>query len=148
MTAVVGIIAAVRMRPPEEKQRFREHLEQHRESFPGPPHRLEAFLDPARDADRLELLVRLSARDDTGRQIDAGGSFGLSGHISVRDVEAGIDQMLGRDPALHRPPRLAWGQLIKALADRGIQMSEQELTDVPITIELDEEVAARLTSAR
>jgi hypothetical protein len=147
VAAVVGIIAAVRMRPPAEKRELREYWRQHRDSFPGRPERLEAFLEPARDEGRLELLVRLSAREDTGRQIDAEGSLGLSGYVSVRDVEKGVDQMLGRDPALHRPPRLAWGQLIGALAAAGIVISEQELIELPLSIELDDEVAARLTSA-
>jgi hypothetical protein len=147
VVALVGIIAAVRIRPPAERQELREYWQEHRESFTGPPERLEALLDPAREEGRLELLVRLSAREDTGRQIEAEGSLGLSGYVGVRDVEEGIDQMLGRDPALHRPPRLAWGQVISALVAAGIVISEQELIELPLSIELDDEVAARLTSA-
>ena len=48
--------------------------------------------------------------------------------------------MLGRDPKLHRPPRLAWGGLIDALVGTGIVVTEQELIDAPLTIELSAEV--------
>jgi hypothetical protein len=97
--------------------------------------------------DRQELLVSLSARDDTGRQIDADRSIGLNGHVGLPDIEEGIDRVLGRDPALRRPPRLAWGQLIAALAANGIHVGEDELIEIPLTVELDEEVAARLEAA-
>jgi hypothetical protein len=52
--------------------------------------------------------------------------------------------MLGRDPELHRPPRLAWGQLVDALAAAGLAVSEQELIDAPLTIELLPGVRAQL----
>jgi hypothetical protein len=142
--AVVSIIATVRLRPPAAKQKLREHWEQHGDSFPGPDWLLAAILDPDRDADRLELLVRLSARDDTGRQIDADGSLGLNGHVSMCDIEEGINRMLGRDPTLHRPPRLAWQQLIAALAANEIHVGEDELIEIPLTVELDQEVTATL----
>jgi hypothetical protein len=89
------------------------------------------------------LLVRLSARDDTGRQI-ADGSFGLNGHVSMPHIEEGINRMLGRDPTLHRPPRLAWKQLIAALAANEIHVSEDELIEIPLTVELDQEATATL----
>jgi len=52
--------------------------------------------------------------------------------------------MLGRDPELHRPPRLSWGNLIKALAEHGIQVTEDELINAPLTIDLHPEVQAEL----
>ena len=146
--ALLGIVASVRLRPPADRQQLREHLRAHRESYPGPPERPQAFLDPARDAERLDLLVQLSAREDTGRRIDAGATIGLSGHTSVAAVEEGIDRLLGRDPALRRPPRLAWGQLIEALAQAGIHTSEEELIALPLTLELDDEAAVRLTPSQ
>lgn len=147
MTAVVRITATVRLRPPAEKQEVREYWEQHRDSFTGPDWLLEAILDRDRDADRLELLVSLSARDDTGRQIDADGSFGLNGHVGMPDIEGGINRMLGRDPTLHRPPRLAWEQLIAALAANEIHVDEDELIEIPLTVELDEKVTVTLEAA-
>jgi hypothetical protein len=39
--------------------------------------------------------------------------------VSPWDIESGINQMLGRDPEQHRPPRLSWGNLIKALGSQG-----------------------------
>ena len=62
----------------------------------------------------------------------------------TRDIEEAINQMLGRDPKLHRPPRLAWGGLIDALAGTGIVVSEQELIDAPLTIELSAEARAQI----
>ncbi len=52
--------------------------------------------------------------------------------------------MLGRDPKLHRPPRLAWGGLIDALVGAGIVVSEQELIDTPLTIELSPEASGHI----
>lgn len=116
MRAVLRIIATVRLRP-----------------APG-----------GRDADRLELLVSLAARDETARQIEAEGCFGLNGYVGLPGIAEGIDQLLGRDPKLHRPPRLAWGPLVAALAASGIHVGEEELAELPLTIELDEEVAVKL----
>lgn len=105
-------------------------------------------------ADELHVSVRLTAvtedgasvtndRDDFGitlpRHVPRGHRSRLSARASeklTRDIEEGINQMLGRDPKLHRPPRLAWGGLIDALAGTGIVVSEQELIDAPLTIEL------------
>src|SRR5579864_6924454 len=33
--------------------------------------------------------------------------------VQRHDVEDAINQLLGRDPELHRPPRLSWGHLIE-----------------------------------
>lgn len=54
--------------------------------------------------------------------------------------------MLGRDPMLHRPPRLAWGGLIEALAGAGIVVSEQQLIDARLTIELSPAARAQIAS--
>jgi hypothetical protein len=64
--------------------------------------------------------------------------------VGLPDIEDGINQMLGRDPELHRPPVLAWEPLVQALAAAGVQASEQELIDTPLTVELDREVTAVL----
>jgi hypothetical protein len=32
--------------------------------------------------------------------------------VGLSDIEDAINQMLGRDPEQHRPPRLSWGKLI------------------------------------
>jgi hypothetical protein len=60
------------------------------------------------------------------------------------DIERAIDGMLGRDPQLHRPPRLAWHGLVDALADAGIDVTEDELIVLPLTVELDAELEAAL----
>lgn len=62
----------------------------------------------------------------------------------IDDIEDGINQMLGRDPQLHRPPRLSWGKLIAALADAGIAVTESELIQLPLKVELLPEVEPAL----
>ena len=59
----------------------------------------------------------------------------------------GINQMLGRDPTLHRPPRLSWGRLVGALSEAGIRVTERDLIAAPLTVELAPEVQAELTAA-
>ena len=63
--------------------------------------------------------------------------------VGLPDIEDAINQMLGRDPDQHRPPRLAWGNLMDALTDAGVVVTEQELIDAPLTIELSPEVKAQ-----
>jgi hypothetical protein len=105
----------------------------------------------------LSLHVSLSAVDSEGRRIaSAGSDFGMSGprrgvwhcwhgpplpgdreeaerlvfvehRVDASDIEDGINQMLGRDPTLHRPPRLSWDKLIRALDEAGVAVSERGL---------------------
>jgi hypothetical protein len=75
-----------------------------------------------------------------------GRRLALARHrVDLHDIEDGINQMLGRDPSLHRPPRLSWYNLIRALDDAGIRVTERELIDVPLIIELTPEVQAELS---
>ncbi len=67
-------------------------------------------------------------------------------HVGPADIEDGINQMLGRDPELHRPPRLSWTQLINALAEHDLQVTEDDLINAPLTVELHPEVQAELES--
>jgi hypothetical protein len=60
------------------------------------------------------------------------------------DIEDSINQMLGRDPELHRPPRLAWDNLIAALAEAGILASEDELIATALEMVLEPEVQREL----
>lgn len=116
--------------------------------------------------DKVHLSVRLTALIADGASVTSDrNDFGisvpryvlrhvLSGHLSgqtardiedlTRDIEDLIDQMLGRNPKLHRPPRLAWGGLIGALAGAGIVVTEQELIDAPLTIELSPEAEVQI----
>jgi hypothetical protein len=127
--------------------------------------------------ENLNLHVSLSAEDSTGRRTRTfGRDFGVSGprrgvwhrwhgpplpedrvdaeRIALRehqvdqaDIEDGINQMLGRDPKLHHPPRLSWHNLIRALNASGMPVTEQELIDAPLTVELTPEVQAELDKA-
>jgi hypothetical protein len=126
------------------------------------------------DANHLSLSVSLSAVLTDGRTIASGRpDLGLGGPrrgiwhrwhgpplpdeyeeaarvmlfehwADVHDIEDGINQVLGRDPTLHRPPRLSWGQLIVAVAAAGVHVLEQELIDRPLEVELTPDVEADL----
>ena len=119
-----------------------------------------AFTERRRAPDKLHVSVRLTALTADGASVTSDrDDFGITlphvprGHRSrgaasaiknlTRDIEESINQMLGRDPKLHRPPRLAWGGLIDALVGTGIVVTEQELIDAPLTIELSAEVKAQ-----
>jgi hypothetical protein len=127
--------------------------------------------------ENLSLHVSLSAQDSTGRHTRTlGRDFGIGGprhgvwhrwhgpplpedrvaaeRIVLRehradqaDIEDGINQMLGRDPKLHHPPRLSWHNLIRALNAAGMPVTEQELIAAPLTVELTPEVLAELGKA-
>ena len=126
------------------------------------------------DLEHLSLHVRLSAELGDGRRITARtGHFGMSGprrgiwhrwhgpplpadpedanrlmlmehHVDRHDIEDGINQMLGRDPDLHQPPRLAWDGLIAALAEVGVHVTERDLIETPLKLELTSDVQAEL----
>jgi len=65
-------------------------------------------------------------------------------HVGPADIQDGINQMLGRDPELHRPPKLAWTNLINALAEHDIHVTEDDLINTPLTMELHSEIQAEL----
>ncbi len=115
-----------------------------------------------RAPDKLHVSVRLTALTADGASVTSDrDDFGITlpRHVPrrqrsrstasateklTRDIEEAINQMLGRDPKVHRPPRLAWGGLIDALAGSGIVVGEQELIDAPLTIELSPEARAQI----
>jgi hypothetical protein len=126
------------------------------------------------DPENLSLHVNLSAEVSDGRRIKtADPDFGISGprrgiwhrwhgpplpddpeladrimlfehRVDIHDIEDGINQMLGRDPALHHPPRLSWHNLINALNHAGIPVTERDLIKAPLTVELTPETQAEL----
>lgn len=59
--------------------------------------------------------------------------------VQRRDVEDAMNQMLGRDPEMHRPPRLSWDLLIELLAEHGKVVTEQELIGTPFVFEFPAE---------
>jgi hypothetical protein len=69
-------------------------------------------------------------------------------HVGMDDVQDAVNQMLGRDPELHRPPRLSWAGLQRALDDQGIRASEQQLIDTPLEIVLSESAAAEVDAGQ
>jgi hypothetical protein len=64
--------------------------------------------------------------------------------VGLSDIDDAVNHMLGRDPEQHRPPRLSWGKLIDALVRAGVPVTEQELIDAPLTLELSPRVKAEL----
>jgi hypothetical protein len=64
--------------------------------------------------------------------------------VQRHDVEDAINQLLGRDPEMHRPPRLSWGRLIEVLAEHGTVVSEDELIAMPFVFEFSAEALAAL----
>ena len=64
--------------------------------------------------------------------------------LTRRDIEDAVNQMLGRDPEQHRPPRLSWETLIELLSDHGVELSESELISMPFRCELSPAVEAEL----
>jgi hypothetical protein len=64
--------------------------------------------------------------------------------VRRRDVEDAINQLLGRDPEQHRPPRLSWDPLINRLAEDGIDVTEEQLIALPFSFEFSPELLAEL----
>ena len=67
--------------------------------------------------------------------------------VRHRDIEDAVNQMLGRDPDQHRPPRLSWDTLIELLSKHGIELSEAQLIALPFRCELSPEVQTQLAAA-
>jgi hypothetical protein len=109
------------------------------------------FTERGRDPDKLHVSVRLTALTADGVSVTSDrDDFGITlwRHVPglTRDIEDSINQMLGRDPKLHRPPRLAWGGLTDALTGTGIVVTEEELIEAPLTIELSPEAKVQIAS--
>ena len=88
---------------------------------------------------RTGLRVVLSAVLANGRHVTQEGCLGLTGppKMSLAEVSELLERMLGRNPALRRPPRLAWDQLLLALTGSGVTSSEAELVAAPLQIRLE-----------
>jgi hypothetical protein len=65
-------------------------------------------------------------------------------HVGYTDVVDSVNRMLGRDPDVDPRPRLAWGNLIKALATADVNVSEQQLIDLPLDLALSDEVKTEI----
>jgi hypothetical protein len=61
-----------------------------------------------------------------------------------RDIEDAVNQLLGRDPEQHRPPRLSWGLLVELLDRHGLQLTEDALIGLPFSFEFSAELVAQL----
>jgi hypothetical protein len=66
--------------------------------------------------------------------------------VQRHDVEDAINQLLGRDPEQHRPPRLAWDPLIALLAANGIALTEQQLIAMPFVFEFTDQLLGELAA--
>ena len=65
--------------------------------------------------------------------------------LHPRDIADAVNQMLGRDPEQHRPPRLSWDTLIQMLCDHGLDLTEEQLIGLPFRCELAPDVEAELS---
>ena len=101
-----------------------------------------------RSPDRLDVRVKLSAENLDGRPIEGKGTIGISVACANSDthnaVENQIDLLLGRNPALHRPPRLAWDGLIVALREADIHVTEEQLIATELTLDFADNVCAEI----
>jgi hypothetical protein len=64
--------------------------------------------------------------------------------VRRRDVQDAVDQMPGRDPEQHRPPRLSWETLIDRLTQASIDVTEEQLIRLPFRCELSLRLQAEL----
>jgi len=67
--------------------------------------------------------------------------------VQRHDVEDAMNQLLGRDPEMHRPPQLSWGPLIELLAEHGKVVTEEELIAMPFVFEFPAESLAAFEKA-
>jgi hypothetical protein len=67
--------------------------------------------------------------------------------VQRHDVEDAMNQLLGRDPEMHRAPRLSWGPLIELLAEHGKVVAEEELIAMPFVFEFPAESLAAFQKA-
>ena len=67
--------------------------------------------------------------------------------VQRHDVEDAMNQLLGRDPEMHRPPRLSWSPLIDLLAEHGKVVTEAELIAMPFEFEFPAESLAAFEKA-
>jgi hypothetical protein len=65
-----------------------------------------------------------------------------------RDVADAVNQMLGRDPEQHRPPRLSWDTLIQVLPEHGFELTEERLIALPFCCQLAPAVEAELSATK
>jgi hypothetical protein len=66
--------------------------------------------------------------------------------VQRHDIQDAVNQLLGRDPEQHRPPRLAWDGLIQVLHDHGTDLGEVELIAMPFQFEFSPSALAALDS--
>jgi hypothetical protein len=66
--------------------------------------------------------------------------------VQRHDVQDAVNQLLGRDPEQHRPPRLAWDGLIQVLHEHGTDLGEVELIAMPFQFEFSPSSEAALDS--
>jgi hypothetical protein len=138
MTELKCVVADVRLEPRDPL--IAEMRKEHRE-------KMEREVGAAHFEDnRLRLHTWLSAELDDGHTVGEGSGpdHGHVGLLSATNIHESVDQMLGRDPTLHRPPRLSWGGLIERLRGAGIPANEDSLIGLPIRVAIAPEVRARL----
>lgn len=64
--------------------------------------------------------------------------------VGLSDVHDVVNQMLGRDPEQHRPPRLSWKNLLADLSSEGVEVTEEDLIAAPLTLDLSDKVKTEI----
>lgn len=133
---VARVVAAV-----HEERAYHDALARVDRARPPGDERFEVRTVPG--SNRVGLRVVLSAVLDDGRRVSEDSCLGIGGAatMSLEEVREQLERMLGRDPALRRPPRLAWDGLLAALQRSGVGISEREL--IAARLELRVEPSAR-----
>src|ERR1700675_1546803 len=127
-TPVRHVYAAVTLRDMQPQEAV---VEQARDTLD--PENYARWMAHLRSPERTNLLVSLSAEDSTGRMIEAGGAFAMSGHVARTGVDDGASRVPVAVPRLHLARRLSWDGLIAALAAAGIDATEEQLLETPLT---------------
>jgi hypothetical protein len=68
--------------------------------------------------------------------------------VRRQDIEEAVNQMPGRDPDQHRPPRLSCDTLTELLSEHGVELSESQLIALPFRCEFSPEVEAQIDAPR
>ena len=126
------VIARVSLEPAARREAVMRLIEEH-------PDR-ERWAQRFESQKVLRLHIHLSLETGDGRRL----ATSLEPDLGVvragpEEVAEAVDQLLGRDPDLHRPPRLGWGGVLARAAEAGVRVSERDLIALPLDTTWDED---------
>jgi hypothetical protein len=108
--------------------------------------------EPAGEHEAVGIIGRLFVEFADGRRVRAtGGNVGarfgrVAGQpVTREDAVGSILSLVGKVPD-ERPPRLAWEQLSEDLKREGVVIGDEELAELPFTVELSDEILEALAA--